>query len=166
MLNRRGLRQAIDGNPALITGVPEALAKLSNAGFILVVASNEPEISQGQLDLDELEAAHNKLSEMVENRGGAIAAFFYCPHAPQDHCHCRKPNTGLIDAIELEFATPANEMIFIGTEQADVQLADAVGAQALWVSGSNAPLSQTDTVADDHCFAELNQACDFILRHF
>ena len=168
VLNRLGVLQPedppSDNKLAVFDDVPDALAKLSNAGFTLVVASNEPGIGHGELDLDELEAAHTKLNELVENRGGAIAAFFYCPHTPEDQCHCHKPKTGLIDAIELEFATPANEILLFSHSPLDLELADAIGCDIICVN------SHISSVADSkpsvHCFDKLMAAVDFTLRNY
>ena len=147
--------------------VADALAKLSNAGFTLVVASNEPGISSGELDLDELEAFHTRLSELVENRGGTIAGFFYCPHTDAEQCHCRKPKTGLLDAIELEFATPANDMVLLTDQACDLQLADAIGATAVVVL---TPQGQ-DTLANNEganltTCANLATAAEYLLAHY
>lgn len=148
--------------------IASALAKLSQAGFTLVVASNEPAISQGQMDLDELEALHARLSEQVENRGGAISAFFYCPHAPADACHCHKPKTGLIDAIELEFAVPANSMLLVTDNRDDLTLAEQTGAEALLVLtglGRETRASLGDNTSTE-CFESLTDASNYILRHY
>lgn len=147
--------------------VADALARLSNAGFTLVVASNEPGISTGDLDLDELEGFHTRLSELVENRGGTVAGFFYCPHTDAEQCHCRKPKTGLIDAIELEFATPANDMVLLTDQRCDLLLAEATGATALVVlteQGHNTQVNYQG--ADLTTCANLAAAAEYLLAHY
>lgn len=106
-----------------IEGSLEAIAKLSRLGFTIVVATNQSGLARGLFDLDDLEAMHSKLSEMVETRGGSIAAIFYCPHGPDDGCSCRKPKTGLIDAIEVEFDVCAEGAPFIGDSLRDLETA-------------------------------------------
>ena len=91
-----------------IAGSIEAIARLSQAGFTVVIATNQSGLARGKFDLDDLEAMHEKITQLVEDHGGEISAIFYCPHAPEDHCKCRKPKPGLIDAIEAEF-TEVNE---------------------------------------------------------
>jgi D-glycero-D-manno-heptose 1,7-bisphosphate phosphatase len=86
-----------------IPGSIEAIARLSQAGYIIVVATNQSGIGRGFFDLDDLEAMHAKLSDLVLDAGGELAGIFYCPHKPEDNCNCRKPASGLFDAIAQEF---------------------------------------------------------------
>lgn len=161
------MASATEGHEQSLAAVADELARLNVAGFTLVVASNEPGLSDGQLDLDELEARHNRLSERVENRGGAIAGYFYCPHTDADQCHCRKPKTGLIDAIELEFSTPANDMILITDQPEDLRLADATGATALLVlTDTGKSVATTPAATNVQTFADFASVSDFLLRHY
>src|SRR6218665_142394 len=82
-----------------IPGSIDAIARLSKAGFTVTVATNQSGIGRGIIDLDNLEAMHDRLFTLVEAVGGKLAGIFYCPHHPDDHCECRKPKSGLIDAI-------------------------------------------------------------------
>lgn len=86
-----------------IPGSIEAIARLSQAGFTLAVATNQSGIGRGLFDLDDLEAMHAKLSDLVLDAGGELTGIFYCPHTPEDNCQCRKPAPGLLDAIASEF---------------------------------------------------------------
>ena len=86
-----------------IPGSIEAIARLSQAGYTIVIATNQSGIGRNLFDLDDLEAMHVKLSDLVLDAGGELAGIFYCPHKPEDNCHCRKPAPGLIDAIAKEF---------------------------------------------------------------
>lgn len=169
VLDRPGLLTSAPDQTAdqALAAVADILARLSTAGFTLVVASNEPDISTGELDLDQLEAYHARLSEWVENRGGTIAAFFYCPHTEADNCHCRKPKTGLIDAIELEFSTPANEMILLSDQPADFALAQTTGATAMLVLTERGKQTQSDLEDSDiPAFNGLRQVCEHLLTRF
>lgn len=86
-----------------IPGSIEAIGRLSQAGYTIVVATNQSGIGRGLFDLDDLEAMHAKLSDLVLDAGGELAGIFYCPHKPEDNCNCRKPASGLFDAIAKEF---------------------------------------------------------------
>ena len=104
-----------------IPGSIEAIAELSRSGFTVVVATNQSGLSRGLFDLDDLEAMHAKLAQLVEEQGGSMAAVFYCPHGPDDQCNCRKPKPGLIDAIEAEFDTSAEGVPLVGDSLRDLQ---------------------------------------------
>jgi D-glycero-D-manno-heptose 1,7-bisphosphate phosphatase len=104
-----------------IAGSIDAIARLSRHGFTVAVATNQSGLGRGLFTLDDLEAMHQRLSEMVETAGGHIAGIFYCPHTPDDHCDCRKPKSGLIDAIEREFNQSARGAWIIGDSLRDLE---------------------------------------------
>lgn len=104
-----------------IPGSIDAIARLSRSGFTVAVATNQSGLGRGLFTLDDLEAMHHRLCEMVETAGGHVAGIFYCPHIPEDHCDCRKPKSGLIDAIEREFNQSARGAWIIGDTQRDLE---------------------------------------------
>lgn len=105
-----------------IAGSIDAIARLSRHGFIVTVATNQSGLGRGLFTLDDLEAMHQRLCEMVETAGGHIAGIFYCPHTPDDNCDCRKPKSGLIDAIEREFNQSARGAWVIGDSLRDLEV--------------------------------------------
>ncbi|QEI10812.1 D-glycero-beta-D-manno-heptose 1,7-bisphosphate 7-phosphatase [Cellvibrio japonicus] len=104
-----------------IAGSIEAIARLHKAGFTLVVATNQAGLAKGRFELEDLEAMHEKITLLVEEQGGEIGAIFYCPHHPDDHCKCRKPKPGMLDAIEAEFNTSVESCYFVGDSLRDLQ---------------------------------------------
>lgn len=101
-----------------------AIVKLSAAGFTNIIVTHQPGISRGLFDLDELEAIHSEIIGRVEQAGGAIEAVFYCPHDEQDRCHCRPPETGLLDAIEMEFDCNTATSVFFFASEAEQTLSE------------------------------------------
>ncbi len=104
-----------------ISGSIEAIAKLSKAGYIVTVATNQSGIGRGLFDLDELENMHNKLCLLVEEAGGTIDGIFYCPHVPEDACNCRKPKSGLLSSIELELGVNVKNAYMVGDSLRDLE---------------------------------------------
>lgn len=104
-----------------IPGSIDAIARLSKHGFTVAVATNQSGLGRGLFTLDDLEAMHHRLCEMVETAGGHVAGIFYCPHTPEDQCDCRKPKAGLIDAIEREFNASAHSAWLIGDSLRDLE---------------------------------------------
>lgn len=104
-----------------LPGSIAAIARLHRAGYSVVVATNQSGIGRGLFDLDDLAAMHEKLSELLAQQGAELAGIFYCPHTPEDHCHCRKPAAGLIDAIASEFGVSLNGVPLIGDSLRDLQ---------------------------------------------
>jgi len=116
-----------------IPGSIKAIAHLSRAGFRVAIATNQSGLSRGFFTLDTLEEIHAKLLELVEGEGGTIAGIFYCPHLPQERCRCRKPATGLIEAMETELGETAKGAYFVGDSLKDLQAALASGCQPVLV---------------------------------
>jgi len=110
-----------------IDGSIDAIAKLSKAGYQVVVATNQSGIARGYFDLETLQQMHDQLCQLVENAGGKVAGIFYCPHGPDDHCDCRKPKAGLIKQIEAALALPALGAVIVGDSLRDLDAGRTVG---------------------------------------
>jgi D-glycero-D-manno-heptose 1,7-bisphosphate phosphatase len=82
-----------------LPGSLDAIARLSRAGWRVVIASNQSGIARGLFSMDTLNAIHAKMRREVAQAGGLIDAIFVCPHGPDDGCHCRKPAPGLFEDI-------------------------------------------------------------------
>ena len=104
-----------------IPGSIDAIVRLSKAGFTIAVATNQSGINRGLFDLDELEAMHARLTDLVMEQGGEIAGIFYCPHTPEENCNCRKPKSGLIEAIERALCVSAKHVPIIGDTLRDLE---------------------------------------------
>ncbi|GAB1262656.1 D-glycero-beta-D-manno-heptose 1,7-bisphosphate 7-phosphatase [Aurantivibrio plasticivorans] len=153
-----------------IPGSLEAIAKLSKAGFSIGVATNQSGLGRGLFDLDDLEAMHAKMVDGVAEFGGEIAGIFYCPHHPDEDCNCRKPRTGLVDAMESEFGIAAKGAPFVGDNLKDLQTGLAKGCVPILVRTGKGE-HYADNLPDDvraktTIVADLAEAADYILKHF
>ena len=125
------VRSLADWQP--IPGSIDAIAALSQGGYTVTIATNQSGLGRGLFGLDELEAIHAELCRRVEERGGLIAGIFYCPHVPDENCHCRKPATGLLEAMEAELGISPRGALFIGDSLKDLQTARAYGCRPVLV---------------------------------
>lgn len=161
-----------------IAGSIDAIARLHQAGFTVVVATNQSGLAREKFDLDDLEAMHAKLTQLIEEQGGELGAIFYCPHSPEDKCKCRKPLPGLVDAIEAEFNISAEGFYFVGDSLRDLQAGIVKGCKPLLVKTGNglttlAQLNdltlQTDSpqvlLEQVQIFDDLAAAADFIIAN-
>src|SRR5579859_2223636 len=82
-----------------IPGSLDAIARLTKAGYTVVVASNQSGVGRGLFDLKTLDAIHARMQAEIAKAGGRLDGIFYCPHKPEDGCDCRKPKTGLFKQI-------------------------------------------------------------------
>ena len=111
-----------------IPGSLEAIAHLTQAGYRVVIATNQSGISRGLLDMVTLNAINDKMCKAVNQVGGRIDAMFFCPHADSDKCNCRKPATGMFKEISDRFGLELNGVPAIGDSLRDLQAAAEVGA--------------------------------------
>jgi D-glycero-D-manno-heptose 1,7-bisphosphate phosphatase len=111
----------------------EAIARLNQAGYRVVVATNQSGIGRGLFDMEMLNAIHDKLYRSLAQVGGRIDALFYCPHAADLNCQCRKPRPGMLEEIGRRFNTSLQGVPSIGDALRDLQAAEAVGAQPILV---------------------------------
>lgn len=151
-----------------IAGSVEAIARLCRAGYTVVVATNQSGLARGLFDLDALEAIHDKLSRAVEAAGGQLSAIFYCPHHPDEGCRCRKPATGMLEAIEAEFNLSVTDVPFVGDSLRDLQAAAAKGCRPLLVHTGNGTatreqLAGQPELADTPGFADLAAVTEQLL---
>ncbi|WP_207060743.1 D-glycero-beta-D-manno-heptose 1,7-bisphosphate 7-phosphatase [Motiliproteus sp. SC1-56] len=116
-----------------IPGSIEAIARLSQAGYQVVVATNQSGLARGYFQLDDLVAMHEKMSRLVEAAGGKLEGVFYCPHGPDDGCDCRKPAPGLIDQIERALNCSAKDSFIVGDSLRDLEAGLAKGCRPVLV---------------------------------
>jgi D-glycero-D-manno-heptose 1,7-bisphosphate phosphatase len=116
-----------------IPGSLEAIARLSQAGWHVVVASNQSGLARGLFGPDELLAMHRKMNALLERLGGRIEAIFFCPHGPQEDCDCRKPKPGLLEQIAERYQVSLHGVPVVGDSLRDLAAALAVGAAPVLV---------------------------------
>ncbi|HEY5293224.1 MAG TPA: D-glycero-beta-D-manno-heptose 1,7-bisphosphate 7-phosphatase [Burkholderiales bacterium] len=116
-----------------IAGSLEAIARFTQAGFRVVVATNQSGIGRGLFDMATLNAMHDKMHKAVNQLGGRIDAVFFCPHAQDAGCACRKPRPGMLLEIAERFNIPLAGVPAIGDSLRDLQAASAAGARPILV---------------------------------
>ena len=112
-----------------IPGSLEAIARLTQGGWRIVVATNQSGLSRGLFDMSTLNAIHAEMHRAVGQAGGRIDAIFFCPHAADSNCECRKPRPGLLREIGTRFDVDLKGVPMVGDALRDVEAAAAVGAQ-------------------------------------
>jgi D-glycero-D-manno-heptose 1,7-bisphosphate phosphatase len=116
-----------------IPGSLEAISLLTQQDYRIVVLTNQSGISRGLFDRVTLDKMHAKMRAMAESAGGRIDDIFYCPHAPEDACHCRKPRPGLFLAFAEKYGVSLDQIPAIGDSHRDIEAARAVGALPILV---------------------------------
>jgi D-glycero-D-manno-heptose 1,7-bisphosphate phosphatase len=116
-----------------IPGSLEAIARLNQAGYRTVVATNQSGIGRGLFDIGTLNAIHNKMHRALAQQGGRIDAVFFCPHSADAQCDCRKPKAGMLEEIGRRFGVDMAGVPALGDSLRDLEAAAAVGAQPMLV---------------------------------
>jgi D-glycero-D-manno-heptose 1,7-bisphosphate phosphatase len=116
-----------------IPGSLGAIARLNQAGFRVVLATNQSGVGRGLFDMATLNAIHDKMHKMLAQAGGRIDALFYCPHTADSNCDCRKPKAGMFDEIARRFNAPLAGVPSVGDSLRDLQASATMGAQPILV---------------------------------
>ena len=112
-----------------IPGSLEAIAQLNQYGWRVVVASNQSGVGRGLFGMDTLNAIHDKMVKRIAQVGGRLDAIFFCPHAADSTCNCRKPKPGMYQEISERFNVDLTTVPVVGDSLRDLQAAVAVGAK-------------------------------------
>ncbi len=112
-----------------IPGSLEAIARLTQGGWRIVVATNQSGIARGLFDMATLNAIHAEMHRAVNQAGGRIDAIFFCPHAADASCECRKPKPGLLREIGARMGVELAGVPMIGDSLRDLEAAVAAGAK-------------------------------------
>ena len=116
-----------------IPGSLEAIARLVKAGYRVAVATNQSGVARGLFDLATLGSIHAKMHDAVAAAGGRIDAVFFCPHAADDRCSCRKPRPGMIEEILRRYGADARMVTVVGDSLRDLEAAAASGCRPVLV---------------------------------
>jgi D-glycero-D-manno-heptose 1,7-bisphosphate phosphatase len=148
-----------------IPGSVEAIARLHQAGYRVLVTTNQSGIGRGILGTADLSRIHLKLCQAVEAAGGRVDGIFFCPHQPQDECNCRKPRPGLFLDIARRLNISLADVLVVGDAPRDVQAARAVGAKPILLrSGDPPPIGDIAAeLADVPVFPDLAAFVDDLL---
>lgn len=104
-------------------GIFDLLTCFAQAGYILVVVTNQSGIGRGYYKQSDFEFLTKWMIERFAEHKIEIKDVFFCPHAPEEQCRCRKPNTGMIESAVSAYNIDLTDSWMIGDKPSDVQLA-------------------------------------------
>jgi len=116
-----------------LPGSLEAMARLTQAGWTVTVATNQSGLARGLYDEAALHAMHQKMRDLLATHGGRVDYLVYCPHGPNEASTCRKPLPGMYEEIAAHFACSLQGVPVIGDSLRDLQAAVAVDARPMLV---------------------------------
>lgn len=150
----------------LYDGVTEALLKLQQAGYLLILITNQSGISRGLFTEKQLESVHNKMKDLLRKGGVTLDAIYYCPHHPEhpyngiSDCDCRKPKPGMILKAIKDFNVDKEKSFMIGDRTSDIKIGLNSGVKPVCISEK-----QFDGYESIPTFSNLSQAANWILSN-
>lgn len=153
----------------LVSGAAEAMVRAAAAGYLLIGLSNQSGVGRGRFGPEALVAVMERVDRELRRCGTAFDGVYYCPHAPQDGCRCRKPAPGLLDEAAQSFRWDAARSWVIGDKDSDIALGRRHGLGAILVAtghGDEYRASVAERYASDgrvRMAADLPAAVDLIL---
>ncbi len=121
----------------LLKGAGKAIKRLNDAGYLVIVITNQSGIGRGIFDEAMLGKIHKKLRSELAKSGGRLDAIYHCPHLPEAGCRCRKPDLGMIEQAMKDFDIDLLGSYVIGdSDNHDMELARRIGCPGVKVQGS------------------------------
>jgi len=149
-----------------IPGSLDAIARLTQADYRVVVATNQSGVARGLFDLETLMQIHAKMERLVSDAGGRIEAVFFCPHGPDEGCDCRKPKPGMFIDIGRRLMVDLDGVPAVGDSLRDLQAANAAGATPMLVRTGKGlrTLARPETIVGVKVFDDLAAVADQLLN--
>jgi D-sedoheptulose 7-phosphate isomerase len=132
----------------LFPGVGSSIKRLNDAGYLVILVTNQSGVARGLFTLETLGKIHEKLRTDIAVDGGKLDAIYFCPHHPDEKCACRKPQLGLLHQATQDFDIDIAGSFVIGDSEHDVEMGRRAGCRTFRVNGEQ----------------DFNQAVDKILK--
>ena len=114
--------------------VAKNIKLLKDAGFLVVVITNQSAVNRGIVTHETINQIHNSIQDHLKKYGTFLDGFYYCPHTPNENCNCRKPKSGLLEKAILELNIDLNSSWMIGDSDSDIEAADSIGCKAIKIN--------------------------------
>ena len=153
------------GDLRLLPGVAQVVRTFNNAQIPVFIISNQQGVAKGLMTLDDLDRVDDALKiNLAESAGAHIEESYYCPHASQAGCDCRKPQSGLLLRAARDWDVNLSDSVFIGDTETDAQAARAagVGAFVLVLTGKHTD-AETFQEQADYIANDLRDAAEWVL---
>lgn len=149
-----------------LPGSINALAKLTQSGYKIAIATNQSGVARNYFSLETLNAMHKKMVDLATAAGAKIDYIAYCPHGPDDHCDCRKPLPGLIRQIESGLNMSAKSCYMVGDSLRDLQAGQSAGLKAALVltGKGQKTLDKRQGLENVEVFKDLAEFVDHLLK--
>lgn len=128
-------------------GVPEAIRRLNDGGFLVFVVTNQGGVGLGYMTQEDLDRIHRKLEEEVARHGGAFTEIAACIHKPRAGCSCRKPQPGMLLALADKYNVDLKSSFMVGDRDMDIEAGKAAGTTTILIESKE----KTEQAPDYTC---------------
>ena len=144
---------------------PKAIRRLNDAGWAVLVVSNQQGIAKGIVSESDLMSIEREIVKRVEEAGGGIAGFYYCRHPASDNCSCRKPKAGLILQAAKEHGIDLGASVVVGDAERDIMAGKSASCKTVLVLTGKLSRHDLDRIAcrPDFVADTLAEAAEFIV---
>lgn len=154
---------------SFIPGSAAAIARMSLAGWPVILVTNQSIIGRRMVPMEDLTAIFLALKKGVAEAGGEITDIFFCPHTPMENCDCRKPEPGMILAASKRHSIDLSASVLVGDSAKDILAARNAGVGCTILVGTGNGCSargelRNKGIKEDHFFPDLSSAADWILE--
>lgn len=156
----------------LLPGATRAVKALNDAGFLVVVVTNQAAIAKGILTEDELHTIHSDLLDRLSGRGARIDAIYYCPHHVDGivtryriRCRCRKPGIGMITKAAKDLNIDLKKSYMVGDMTGDIALGERAKLTTILVRTGYAGGDKRFDIRPDFTARNLHEAVTFIKKY-
>jgi D-glycero-D-manno-heptose 1,7-bisphosphate phosphatase len=153
-----------------LPGSLDAIRLLTEKKYLVIIITNQSIINRKMATLDDLEFTHSMMKKAVKEGGGEIKDIFFCPHAPEEGCSCRKPKPGLILEALKKFGADAKNSVMVGDSAKDIECARRAGCRyAILVKTGKYEQATSDLekkkIFPDHVALDLLEAAGWIIAN-
>ena len=145
-----------------IPGAINALKKLQDKGFVLVMLSNQSGIGKGLITQQQAADVHDKFIEYLKEENVTIDYTYYCPHKKEDNCSCRKPSPEQLLLAAIKFKIDIENSYMIGDRELDIETGKNAGCNTILINTRN--LENIDEINPDFVSTDWNKILSYILR--
>ena len=148
-----------------IPGAKDALKILQEHKFKLIIITSQSGIGRGYYKEEDYHALMKYMFEELKKQGIKIEAAYFCPHAPDAGCKCRKPQPTLINKAAEDFNIDLKESYVVGDKTADVKIGELAGCKAVLVKTGKAGQDKAFKINPDFTAKDLNEAAKWIIKN-
>ncbi|MDB4349441.1 HAD family hydrolase [Omnitrophica bacterium] len=148
-----------------LPGAKESLKKLTEAGYEIIIISNQAGVNRGYFTQNDLRDINENMLKEIYSSGGRVHSTYYCPHTKDEGCDCRKPKTGLFKKATEDLDVDFKGTFFIGDGSMDVEAGKRIGCRTILLLSGKSKLEDVEgwICKPDYIKKDLLEAVDWIL---